>query len=193
MKLTKIKHLFILILFLQSCGSNSDVKNIRYCPLQAPYDYFDQIDNTSFHFANLDYRLNSAKGKNQTDMVNAVTKEFETTHNECLKKLDEKFPSGSVKIPFEQTGEKDSVTVKSIYISGFGFPWETATTISYYFTVEYEILKKDIWFVPIPLKFVDLDGDIIYICDVPANTSGKSRFAVKTLQDFKIFTKILIN
>ena len=178
---------------MQSCGSNSVNESKTFCPLQAPYDYFDQIDKSDFHFTDLDYRLNDAKGKSETEKVDIVTKEFAEAQNSCIKKLETQFPIGSVKIPFEQLGGKDSVIITSAYISGFSFPWTTATSICYYFTVEYEIRNKEAMYISISLKYLDLEGDIIYMNNLQATSIGKSRFIVKAQPYFKYFTKLLIN
>ena len=182
-----------MTIVLHSCHSGQVNNSQVTCPLKAPFEYFDQIDQSDFHFADLDYRLNDAKGKNLTDKVDAITKEFATVQNACLKKLDEKFPSGAIKIPFEQIGSKDTVTVKSIYISGYSFPWNTATSICYYFTVEYDLANKDFWYPKLPLTFLDEEGDVLLICSIPADKSGKSKLLVKTQPSFMKFTKIIIN
>jgi len=193
MKFREIHYLLFIFLFLQSCGSNSVNDNKTICALQAPFEYFDQIDKTDFHFADLDYRLNQAKGKNKTDEVNKVSKEFETAQNSCMQKLEARFPVGAIKLPFEQTGGRDTLTVTAAYVSGFAFPWNTATSICYYFTMEYNLTKKDIWYATIPLTFLDSEGDILYICHLTADASGKARFLVKTQPSFIKFVKISIN
>jgi hypothetical protein len=193
MKLREIQYLLLLLLFLQSCGSNSVNDNKADCPLREPYEYFDQLSQNEIHFADLDYRLNDAKGKNKTDVVNSVTKEFATAQEECLKKLEATFPVGSIKLPFEQIGSKDTLIVKSAYVSGFAFPWSTATSICYYFTIEYDLIKKDLWYAKIPLTFMDSEGDVLCICNVPANPDGKSQFPIKAQPSFIKFIKIFIN
>ena len=192
MRLNKVGHLFILFLLIQGCGNKTADNKKVFCPLQAPYEYFDQLSQTEFYFADMDYRLNEAKGKNKTDVVDSVTKEFDRNQKLCIQKLEAKFPTGSITIPFEQARARDSIVIKSAYVSGFEFPWTTATSICYYFTVEYDILRKDIWFLPIPLRFVDSENDIINMCTLSANSSGKSRFSVKAQPSFRIFTKLLI-
>lgn len=193
MKIRGIFYLSTVLLFFQSCFTNSANNNKDNCPLQPIYEYFDQLDQKEIHFSDLDKRLNDAKGQNKTDVVNSVTKEFDDAQKNCLQKLDARFPSGSIKLPFEQLGSKDTLVVKSAYVSGFAFPWNTATSICYYFTIEYELLKKDVWYPKIPLTFTDSEGDILYICNIPANADGKSKFMVKAQPTFIKFAKITIN
>jgi hypothetical protein len=193
MKSSSIKYFVFVILFIQSCGSNTTNNNSTTNPMQAVYTYFDEVSKNELHFTDLDKKLLDAKGENKTDEVNAITSEFEKVHEQCIKKMDAKFPVGSIKLPFEQVGSKDTLIVKSIYVSGFSFPWNTALSICYYFTVEYDIRKNDIWYAKVPLTFVDSEGDILNICNVPANTSGKSRFLVKTEDSFRMFSKIVIH
>lgn len=189
----KLQYLIFVLLFLQSCDNNKVNINSSIRPLQAPYEYFDQIDKDEFHFADLDAKLSEAQGKNNSDDIKECNRNFETAHNGCLKKLNEKFPVGSIQIPFEQLGSKDTVKVKSIYVSGFEFPWSTAIAICYKFTVEYELLKSDIWYAKVPLILLDTEGDVLSICHVPATVIGKTQFAVKAQASFRIFSKIIIN
>jgi hypothetical protein len=182
-----------VFLLLESCNSGTTDNNKINCPLQEVNEYFSQLDQNEIHFDDLNYRLNDAKGKNNTEVVNSVTKEFDEAQQKCLKKLDAKFPVGSIKLPFEQTGSKDTLIVKSAYVSGFVFPWNTATSISYYFTIEYDLVKKDIWYAKIPATFIDSEGDILCITNIPVNSSGKVSFAIKGQYTFVKFVKILIN
>jgi hypothetical protein len=193
MKLTSIYSLFVIVLILGSCSNNVVNSEKSVCPLQAPYEYFDQLSKEEFYFEDLLHKLNTAKGKNSTEEINTFTKEFETTQANCIQKMETKFPEGSIKIPFEQLHGKDTLTVISAYVSGFSFPWNTATSICFYFTLEYEIHQKDLWFIPISLKFIDAEEDIIYMCHLPANSNGKSRFLVKAQFTFRNFTKLIIN
>jgi hypothetical protein len=192
MKVRNIYLGLLAIFVIQSCGNKTSSEGKKACPLQAPYEYFDQINNSEFHLSDLESKLSKAKGRNNTDEINKILGEFEVSHKECIKKLDEKFPVGSIKIPFEQTGNKDTVVVKAIYVSAFEFPWNTASSICYSFTIEYDLLKPDIWYAKIPLTFFDSEGDIINICNVEANTSGKTQFPVKAQESFRIFSKITI-
>jgi hypothetical protein len=192
----KIRNLFYLIgivLFLYSCKEGSKGKESDIKPLQPVYEYFDQLSNGEFHFAELEHQLNTARGKNNTDDINKYTKEFEDSHNLCIQKMGEKYPSGSVKIPFEQIHGKDTVTVNSVYVSGYSFPWSTSTTICFYFTVEYDVHKKDLVYIPLSLRFLDIDEDIIHFCHIPCNDSGKTQFLVKAQFTFRNFNKIIIN
>jgi hypothetical protein len=180
-------------MFLCSCSNNSNNVKDSDRPLKAAYEYFDQLSEDEFHFVELDHKLNTAKGKNNPDDISKYTKEFEVSQASCIKKMEEKFPEGSVKIPFEQIQGNDTLTVKSVYVSGYSFPWGTATTICFYFTVEYDIHKKDLWFIPISLKFVDAEDDIINFLHLPANSSGKSRCLVRTQFTFRDLKKLVIN
>ena len=78
-------------------------------------------------------------------------------------------------------------------LPGFTFPWNTATSISYYFTITYKYNKGDLWFKSISLKFLDSEGDVIYIHNIPANIEGFNRIEVKAQIEFRKFTKIVIN
>ncbi len=193
MKIKVVFYLPAVILFLQSCTSHSVNDNKIICPLQPIFEYFDQLDKTELHFNDLDYRLNDAKGKSKTEVVNSVTREFADAQNTCLEKLNAKFPSGSVKLPFEQTGLKDTIVFKSVYISGYAFPWTTATSVCYYFTFEYEFIKNDISFVNIHLTFYNSEGDILDICSISAYKSGKTQLLIKTQPSFIKFVKLTIN
>jgi hypothetical protein len=193
MKSIGIINIFFTFFFIQSCVSNNFNEEKSGLPLQEAYAYFDELSLNEFHFVELEHKLNVAKGENNIEEINACTKEFEVLQANCIKKMDSKFPVGSVKIPFEQVLGKDTLTVKSVYVSGFSFPWNTATTICFYFTVDYELLKKDLWFVPISLKFLDKEDDIINACNLPANSNGNLKFLVRAQFTFRDFKKLIIN
>jgi hypothetical protein len=193
MKSSIIIYVVYVIMVIPSCGSESKNKDKLELPLQAAYGYFDQLSQSEFHFEDLDHKLNTAKGKNNIEEIKSCTKEFEVLHTSCINKMEAKFPEGTLRIPFEQMQGKDTLTVKSVYLSGFSFPWNTAITICFYFTVEYELHKTDLWFVPISFKFIDREEDIIYACNLPANSSGKSKFLVNAQFTFREFKKLIIN
>ncbi len=193
MKQLSILAPLFISLFLVCCESNTTVTSNGNKPLQAPYEYFDKLSSEEFHFVELDHELNTARGANNEEEVKALIKEFEETQASCVKKMEEKFPEGSVKIPFEQIGGKDTLTIKSAYVSGYCFPWNTATSICFYFTVDYDIHKKDILYIPIALKFLDVEDDVINMLHVRANSNGKSRFIVRTQFTFRDLKKIIVN
>ncbi len=180
-------------LLLSGCNTVNTDQSPTNSPLEEPYAYFDQLSADEFKLEELEHDYLKAKGKNDKDGENAILKKIEESHAACIQKLEEKFPSGSVKIPFEQTGSKDSISITSVYVSGFTFPWNTARNISYYFTVEYTIHNKEAWNVPITLKYIDKEDDVIYINGFPANSSGKTRFVVRTQPSFRSLTKIIVN
>ena len=184
---------FLLIaMVLYSCSNNESNKSSETLPLQPVYDYFDQINQTKYMFENLNNKLNASKLKDNSNESNQITKDFGKSQSECIKDLETKFPVGSVQFPFEQNGSKDTVKITSVYLSGFSFPWSTATTICFYFTIEYKYNQGDIMFKSVPLKFFDNEGDVIYIRNIPANKEGKTRITVKAQIEFRKFAKIVI-
>lgn len=193
MKKNRLLYLLLFGLFLPGCNSNSVNENPKNSPLKATYEYFDEINESDFNFAELQSKLDAARGKNDVEAANAVVKEFKAAHENCLKKLEERYPAGTVQIPFEQIGGKDTVTVKNIYLSGFWFPWNTAFNFSLKFTVEYEVIKKDVWFAKVPLTFYDNEDDILCIINAPCNKEGKTEISVRTNTSFKKLSKVIIH
>lgn len=181
-----------MVVTLQSCGNEVIKENKTNHPLQAAYAYFDELDQSEFRFANLERRLNVARGANNVEESNAIVKEYKTAQTECIKKLETKFPAGTIQIPFEQIAAKDTLTVKSVYLSGFWFPWNTASIISLKFTVEYEVVKKDVWFAKVPVTFYDSENDILGIISAPCNETGKTMILVRANNPFRILSKVVI-
>jgi len=128
---------FLFAMALYSCNSDKSVKNSLALPLQPVYEYFDQINITKYKFDKLNDMLNASRLKDKSNESEIIEKDFEQSHSQCIKDLEAKFPVGSVQVPFEQTGSKDTVSITSVYLSGFSFPWSTATSISFYFNIEY--------------------------------------------------------
>ena len=183
---------FLIAMVLFSCSSSESNKNVVSLPLQPVYDYFDQIDQTKYMFVKLNDKLNASRLKDNSNETNQIIKDFEKTQSDCIKDLETKFPVGSVQVPFEQKGSKDTIKITSIYLSGFGFPWNTATNICFYFTIEYKYNQGNLMFKSVPLKFYDDEGDVIFIRNIPAKKEGKMRINVKAQIEFRKFARIVI-
>lgn len=183
----------IFLGFILTDCSKGIIQKKENCPLLTTYDYFDQLSESKFKFIDLEHRLNKAKGKNQSEDIDKYTKEFENLHQQCIQEMETKFPLGTVKIPFEQKRGTDTLTITNAYVSGYSFPWGTATSICFYFTVEYQMHKKELWYIPIGIQFMDTDGDIINYCTVQANSELKTRFLVRAQSTFRNLSKLIID
>jgi hypothetical protein len=184
----------IIMVLFSMCSSNVKKIEAVNMPLEAPFEFFDQINEKEFKLADLNYRLNDAIGKNKTELVTQLNQKFAKSHEACIQKLEQKYPAGTVQLPFKQLGKQDKVRVKSAYISGFAFPWSTATSICFYVSIDYEIMNRDMWFTALSLTFIDNENDVIYLCNLPLNLeSNTERFIVKAQPNFRAFSNLEIN
>jgi len=184
--------LIILTLILISCNSINNDSNITEGTLKDYYDFWDKINKDELHMASLAQDYYHAFGTNDQSTIQSALEKFQAAQKKGIELVLQKFPSGSIQFPFEQTGVESLVNIKSIYISGYSYPWTTADRNSFYITFEYELKKNELRYASIRAEFYDTRNDIINACNIELTKSGRTVIYVKPEIEFKKFLKIKI-
>jgi hypothetical protein len=189
-----IYKLFILFafFFVMGCSSNNNDSNISEGTLKDYYDYWDKINNEDLHLIAAAQEYYHAFGTNDQATIKAALEKFQAAQKRGIELVLQKFPKGAIQFPFEQSGIDAYVQMKSIYISGYAYPWVTAERNSFYVTFEYDYKKADLRFKSVRAEFYDTRGDIINACNLTLNKSGKTEIYMKPEIEFKKFLKIKI-
>ena len=186
-----IKGLFLSLLFLRCSGDDNNSSAIDGT-LKDYYQYCDQIKQDELHFSELQQEYNLAYGKNDATAIKAVEDKFAATQKKGIELVLKKYPSGSLQFPFEENGISADVKFKSVYISGYSYPWSSADRNSWYVTFEYMLKRADFHFLSVRVEFYDTEGDLINETHIALNKSGKTTIYMKPESEFRKFLKLKI-
>ena len=175
-----------------SCSEASEDSQIAEGTLKDYYNYWDKINNEEIHLKELEQEYYNAFGTNDDAKINAALDKFKEAQKRGISRVMEKYPSGAIKFPFEQNVPVSLVELKSVYISGYSYPWATATRNSFYLTFEYNLKQPDVRFKTIRVEFYDTKDEIINACNIDLNKSGKTVIYIKPELEFKKFLKLKI-
>jgi len=185
--------LIIFPLLFCSCSyNNNNEAEITEGTLKEYYDYFEKINNEDLHLGQLAQEYYNSFGKNNEEEVKSSLLKFQEAQKKGTELILKKYPSGTIKFPFEQSGVEKIVDVKSAYISGYSYPWATADRHSFYITFEYTLKTTNYRYPTMRVEFYDTQNDIINACNVPLYKSGKSEIYVKPEIEFRKFLKLKI-
>ncbi len=174
------------------CSSNNNDSDIAEGTLKDYYDYWDKMSENELHMSSLAQDYYHAYGTNDQPTIKAALDKFQDAQKKGIELILKKFPSGSIQFPFEQQGVESLVNIKSIYISGYSYPWATAVRTSFYVTFEYELKKKELRYASVRAEFYDTRNDIINACNIALSKTGKTEIYIKPEIEFKKFLKVKI-
>jgi hypothetical protein len=190
----KASNYYLIILFsfiFWGCiSSGNNIENNG--TLKEFFNYFDKIDKEELHYSDLGKEYSRAYGKNDASAIKAVEDKFAATHKRGIELVMQKYPSGAIQFPFEQTGTESYVQIKSVYISGYDYPWNTAYRNSFYLTFEYELKQTNFHYKSVRVEFYDTDGDVINACNVALNKSGKTTIYIRPEAEIRKFLNLKI-
>ena len=180
---------FLTFAILSSCNSEN-YTIVNQGTLKEFFDYFDKIDKEELHFNELNQEYSRAYGKNDAVAIKAAEDKFAETHKRGIELVLQKFPSGAIKFPFEQTGMESLVKMKLVYIiTGI---MQLVVQNSFYLTFEYDLKSIDFHYKSVRVEFYDTDGDIINACNVPLNRTGKTTIYIKPENEIRKFLNLKI-
>jgi hypothetical protein len=179
-------------LLFYRCSTDEGNSNVTEGTLKEFYDYFDKINNDELHLNILAQEYYKSFGTNNQADINTALSKFQDAQKKGISMVLKKFPVGSIKFPFEQTALKQLTDVKSVYISGYAYPWPTAERLSFYITFEYNLKSSDFIYRTFRVEFYDTSDDIINACNVSIDKSGKTEIYLKPEQEFRKFRSLKI-